>query len=53
MTLNLTTLDHVSQAIEAVLALDLPDECWPDALADHAVLLAGTGPDDATADTTH
>ena len=46
MNISTSTLDHVVEAIEAVLALDLPDECWPEALAEHAALMAGAELDD-------
>lgn len=46
MSISTSTLDHVIEAIEAVLALDLPDECWPDFLAEHAAWKAGAELDD-------
>lgn len=46
MSISTSTLDHIVDAIEAVLALDLPAECWRDFLAEHAAWKAAGELDD-------
>ena len=38
--------DYIQEALEFVLAWDLPEECLPDAVNDQAKLMAGLYPDD-------
>ena len=44
--MNTAIEDRVLDAIEAVLAWDLPDECYPGAVTAHACMLAGVEPED-------
>jgi len=40
--------DYIADALDMVLAWDLPEECLPDAVNAQARLMAGLFPDDRT-----